>query len=161
MNIPTGDDRNDKECDDNQPGGPQGPVELPLCPFCGKEPIIDGTWAYCDNHSGQVELEIEDWCLRYEPSPSRAELLAEISALKADRDNLRAFAVDIMGDWPEGGNLDGGDIQDIASEHGLLIETTVTESCGEGCTCQHYTSFPTTCFRKTQLLTGSKEAKCS
>lgn len=42
------------------------------------------------------------------------------------------------------GDLDGGWIQDEAVRCGVLVETTVTGPCGEGCQCD---DFPTTCYR--------------
>ncbi len=67
---------------------------------------------------------------------------------------LRRFAQRVMESWPEGG-IDGGDLQDIAVECGLLAPVTVSEWCGEGCRCVEYgVDFPFECFRKTALLLG-------
>ena len=46
-------------------------------------------------------------------------------------------------------DLDGGDIQDKALELGLLVEVTATETCGEGCYCNSWSTFPMKCLRRT------------
>ena len=76
----------------------------------------------------------------------------------AMRDALRAFAKDVMRVWPHG-DLDGGDLQDIAEKHGLLKPETRYEPCGDGCNCAGYCDAEEfkdgiTCYRKTGLLTG-------
>src|SRR3972149_3970982 len=68
------------------------------------------------------------------------------------------FANAVMKDWPEGGNLDGGDIQDLAEKYGLLIPKDVTEPCGEDCMCSEFYSLEefqaglVKCFRKAPFL---------
>lgn len=64
---------------------------------------------------------------------------------------LRTFAQRVMANWPEG-DVDGGDLQSIAVECGLLMPVDVTQPCGEGCNCAGYGDFPLTCFRPTALL---------
>ena len=49
-------------------------------------------------------------------------------------DRLLAFAREILSAWPEGG-IDGGDLQDIAVEHGLLVPETRHAHCAEECPC--------------------------
>ena len=71
---------------------------------------------------------------------------------------LRAFAQDIMSYWPDG-DLDGGDLQEIAEKHGLLKLETRYEPCGESCKCSEYANAfewkdGVTCYRKTNLLIG-------
>jgi hypothetical protein len=63
---------------------------------------------------------------------------------------LRAFAIDVMEPWPHAG-IDGGELQDIAVKHGLLIQETRTESCGENCACEEY-GFPADCHRRIDWL---------
>jgi hypothetical protein len=65
--------------------------------------------------------------------------------------DLEQFARRIMEDWPENGDIDGWQLQDIAVECGLLIPTTVTEPCCDDCQCSD-TGFPTTCYRRCDLL---------
>lgn len=53
-------------------------------------------------------------------------------------DRLIAFAREILSDWPEG-DIDGGDLQDIAVKHGLLVPETRYAPCSdEGCCCAGY-----------------------
>lgn len=82
---------------------------------------------------------------------------------------LRAFANELMDEWP-GGCLDGGDLQEIAVKHELLIPTARYKSCCEqcqnneyheccSCACvEYYTTEEwqegITCYRKTELLKG-------
>lgn len=78
----------------------------------------------------------------------------------AMRDALRAFARDAMRVWPHG-DLDGGDLQDIAEKHGLLRQETRYEPCGDGCNCAEVCDEEdfkrgVTCYLKTELLMGPK-----
>lgn len=66
-------------------------------------------------------------------------------------DSLRAFANAMVEAAFEGGSLDGGDIQDIAVNHGVLRIEVRAESCGEACNCHDF-GFPVECYRKTELL---------
>src|SRR5690242_8335694 len=52
----------------------------------------------------------------------------------SDLERLRAFAQEVMQAWPEGG-IDGGDLQEIAEKHGLLIEKQMVAPCCESCNC--------------------------
>ena len=88
----------------------------------------------------------------------------ELSALldAAEREaKLRAFAVDVMACWPHG-DVDGGDLQEIAEKHGLLRPETRNQPCDEEpnrCHCLEYggrDEFPLTCYRKTELLTETR-----
>ena len=82
------------------------------------------------------------------------------SAYAEEADKLRAFAKAVLGDWPDCGTLDGGDIQTLAENHGLLTPTTPCEPCGESCTCLEYYGADdfargeVLCYRKTRLLLG-------
>ena len=44
-------------------------------------------------------------------------------------------------------DVDGGTLQDIAEECGLLERITVTKPCGENCECAQYGDFPQECLR--------------
>ena len=88
----------------------------------------------------------------------------ELSALldAAEREaKLRAFAVDVMACWPHG-DVDGGDLQEIAEKHGLLRPETRNQPCDEEpnrCHCLEYggrDEFPLVCYRKTELLTETR-----
>jgi hypothetical protein len=51
-------------------------------------------------------------------------------------ESLAKFALDILGEWPDVSLMDGGDLQEIAERHKLLIPQTVFSPCmEEGCTC--------------------------
>jgi len=72
----------------------------------------------------------------------------------SDLEKLRAFAQAVMQSWPTG-DVDGGEVQDLAVKHGLLESFEATGPCCEdGCTCAEF-DFPATCYRKTPLLTGA------
>lgn len=80
----------------------------------------------------------------------------EIERLRAENETLRAFARDIMAAWPMGG-IDGGELQDMAETHGLLVPETRTEPCGDECACAEYHSPEemadgVTCYRRGPLL---------
>lgn len=74
-----------------------------------------------------------------------------------DNLNLMRFAARVMKSWPEG-DVDGGDLQRIANECGLLHPVTVTEPCGEICGCADLVDFPCNCYWPTPLLTACREA---
>jgi len=57
---------------------------------------------------------------------------------KEQIDFLAKFALDILDEWPDIGNFDGGDIQDIAVKHNILIPRIVYVRCGEECNCAEY-----------------------
>lgn len=63
-----------------------------------------------------------------------------------------------LSDWPEGGDIDGFDFQEAASECGLLTPETRIEPCTMGseyCHCSEYhgdMSGGVTCYRKAKFL---------
>lgn len=83
-----------------------------------------------------------------------------IAEAKSERDKLRAFAQDVMEDWPDVGSLDGYDLQMLAVKHGLLAETTHHKPCcDEGCNCASMVDEQdwqegVQCYRSTVLLKG-------
>lgn len=67
---------------------------------------------------------------------------------------LLAFARDILEAWPDGG-VDGGELQELAEKHRLLIPTERAEPCGEYCVCAArygLVEFPLTCYRRADFL---------
>lgn len=87
--------------------------------------------------------------------------LAIVERVCADVTALRAFANDVFGDWPDGGGVDGCELQELAVDHGLLIGRMVDEPCGEECWCASEAGrdeFPLECFRRTSRLTGKPDA---
>jgi hypothetical protein len=89
--------------------------------------------------------------------------LANIEKLESQRDQLLEFARDILSHWPDGGDLDGGDIQGLAVKHGLLIGKTVNApcnaenadinpcSCAEFCDAEDFTA-GVTCYSRAEFL---------
>ncbi len=72
---------------------------------------------------------------------------------------LRAFALDIMRNWPEG-DVCGGDLQAAAIDHGLLAPVEAIEPCGDSCWCEeYYGEFPVTCYRRTPRMTGTEASQ--
>lgn len=81
---------------------------------------------------------------------------AEIERLRAENETLLAFARDIMKAWPEGG-IDGFELQDVATAHGLLVSELRHDYCGEDCDCAEYYTRAgmadgVTCYRRGPLL---------
>jgi Lar family restriction alleviation protein len=69
--------------------------------------------------------------------------------------DLPEFARLVMENWPHG-DVDGGDLQEIAVQCGLLTPQTRTEPCHEGCNCLGYYdpsewSEGITCYRRAYL----------
>ena len=86
-------------------------------------------------------------------------------------DKLRKFAQGIfeISNWPEGdiGDIDGGEMQELAEQCGLLVATTPLEPCAKDhpddpCPCleayypEDFVAGKVTCYRRTALLTGEK-----
>lgn len=91
--------------------------------------------------------------------PDTAEKLRrKMTEAVAERDQLRAFARAVFKDFPES-MPDGFDLQDMGIEHGLLVGSTVTSSCGENCQCASYNgddiAAGITCYRRSALLKGA------
>lgn len=83
-------------------------------------------------------------------------LKKRVEQLETERDQLKAFAIEMINASFEGGSFDGGDIQDIAVRHGLLRIEQREDECGEGCACREY-GFPAQCYRKTPILGAAQE----
>lgn len=84
---------------------------------------------------------------------------AEVVDATDDVNALRAFAQDVMSDWPLSAP-DGFDIQNYAIKHGLLLPQQRFEPCRpEHCQCAEYFAEDEfkggiTCYRKTPRLIG-------
>lgn len=85
-----------------------------------------------------------------------ADLPSRVKTVVADRDRIKAFAVEMVNASFEGGSFEGGDIQDIAVKYGLLQIEQREDECGEACACREY-GFPAECYRKTPLLGAEPE----
>lgn len=70
---------------------------------------------------------------------------------------LAAFGVEMVSASREGGSFDGGDIQDLAVKHGLLVIEPRQTECGEHCACSEY-GFPADCYRNSPLLASPGRA---
>lgn len=81
-------------------------------------------------------------------------------SMRNEYESLKLFAMTILADFPELGNFDGGDIQEMAVACGLLIGKEVAEPCSEGCNCVEYADldpegkflYPMTCYHKAEFL---------
>lgn len=99
---------------------------------------------------------------------AKAKLVHHIASLAAPQpaaapsgDALK-FADHIINGIFEGGDWDGGDVQELAVKHGLLKPQTMQGPCNldGACQCaQNSAEFPSTCYRKTYVsaITATKE----
>lgn len=110
-----------------------------------------GTLSYATDRVYDKALE------RYERRQARAQASEPVSAPADARDGgiaaLRAFANDVIAEHVQ---FDPA-IQELAEQHGLLAQVTVTESCGDNCECAEF-GFPTECYRKTAILMPADSA---
>jgi hypothetical protein len=66
-------------------------------------------------------------------------------------------------DWPEGGDIDGGDFQEWAVDCNILVGEIRTHMCAENCQCSEYYDIAdfekgVTCYRKPQWLIDEQAA---
>lgn len=89
-------------------------------------------------------------CLTYPAAApvAQAERAAVPSGMNDDQINFIDSVIEVAF---EGGDLDGGTIQEWAEKAGLLEARTMTEPCSEGqnCRCADDNDFPLTCYQKT------------
>jgi hypothetical protein len=84
-------------------------------------------------------------------------LAEDIARLTAESAALKLFALDVLKAWPLG-DVDGGDLQEMAVKHGLLVPEKRTAVCSEeGCNCAEYYSAEewaegVTCYRRAEWL---------
>lgn len=82
---------------------------------------------------------------------------------EAEHSQLLAFAREVMECWPIG-DLDGGELQEIAKKHGLLQPEMRYAPCREdGCICAEYLDDDeftngVTCYRKSGWLDESPKS---
>lgn len=87
------------------------------------------------------------------------QLAASCAMLPVTDSRLLAFVDRLIDGAFDGASFDGGDIQELATEHGLLQVQDMPEPCGEGCRCaQDVPFFPAQCFRKTYLALATPVA---
>ena len=102
-----------------------------------------------------------DLYLQIQTEVQRLHADAEL-ALTADAEieSLRAFSRAILECWPDG-DVDGGMLQDLAVQHGLLEPQTKTMPCSkESCRCREYYASDQwvdgiICYRRTALVLGA------
>ncbi|MHC5194859.1 hypothetical protein ACYSUW_13990 [Pseudomonas frederiksbergensis] len=92
---------------------------------------------------------------RDERDSLQLQLAAAVEQL-AHLNNLRGFANSMIDICFEGGNADGGQIQEYGVNHGLLKPEVRSDRCEGACACAEY-GFPTECFRRTPALTGAPD----
>lgn len=112
-----------------------------------------------DDQTRELDLMVAD--LEQESRLMRARmdrLEKENATMVDDLAKLRAFAAELLKDWPDYMGLDGFELQDLAIKHGLLVGSTVTQPCrAEGCQCAEYNTDAemeggVTCYRKSDVL---------
>ena len=82
----------------------------------------------------------------------------------AEVDRLRGFVQALFekSGWPEAGDIDAGDFQELAVAHGLLKPETRTAPCHQDCFCAEYhgdMAAGVTCYRKVEWLKAAPEIK--
>lgn len=102
-------------------------------------------------------IRTHEACKRWACVRWKVKMQRDNDELKAERDALRAFAQAVMESWPNG-DVDGGVLQELAHEHGLLHCSEQTVPCSEECACEYYcvTEEVIDCYRPTPLLTGEE-----
>jgi hypothetical protein len=119
------------------------------------EMITEQGWKcdYCDGDNGEFYTETGNHvgC-------------QDLATFKTRLEKAEAFIREIfeLSDWPEGGDIDGFELQDAAVKHGFLIPETRMEPCGEGCNCNTYYSSDeweggVTCYRISAELMKAKK----
>ena len=102
------------------------------------------------------ELENLRWIQKRRDETEGSSRLVSVNidrllATIANRDKtiaaLAPFAWRILERVWEGGDFDGGDLQELAVSTGILIETEMTEACSSTCACAEVDDFPQTCYR--------------
>jgi hypothetical protein len=109
----------------------------------------------CESHEPAVRIMDN---IRADDAAEALKYAASLIRPKEEFGQLRAFAQEIMQAWPESG-IDGDDLQEIATRHGLLTPKIMHAPCGDNCSCAEMIDpdeweSGATCYRKTPLLTG-------
>ena len=73
----------------------------------------------------------------------------QLLVYKTQIDSLKKFAAGVVALMRDGGDVDGGDLQDLAAATGVLVAEQVSKPCAAtGCQCDELgADFPTTCYR--------------
>ena len=67
--------------------------------------------------------------------------------MTAPDDKIKKLMRELAESCWNGWNLDGGEVQGMLEDAGVLVPIEMTSPCGEECTCAGVTDFPTTCYR--------------
>lgn len=110
----------------------------------------DGDLQWCIDRIRELEAEVAR--LNEQPLAQMvydAERRAEAAKAKvAHYDQLKQFAQWVLRpDCVYYEDLEGGEIQDQAEAHGLVVSTLIAEPCCEQCSCAGFADFPVTCYR--------------
>lgn len=100
------------------------------------------------------DIAMSDDISRYRFYTRAQGILSERDQLRAEVESLRQFADEVISWALAVGWFDGGGIQEMAVQHGLLRSEGRFEACGDECSCSEF-SFPCECFSKTDLLLGA------
>ena len=78
--------------------------------------------------------------------------------------SLARFALDVLAEWPDMGSLDGGDLQEIAVKHNILIPHIVHGPCCDECFCGEFYDAEewlegVTCYRYADWLTRAAQLR--
>lgn len=85
---------------------------------------------------------------------------ADASKLRDLTATLANFALELIDGASEGNSFDGGEIQSMAEECGLLTKEARTEPCGKDCGCEEF-GFPAECYVVTPELTALRKQGAS
>ena len=83
--------------------------------------------------------------------------LQEWARVVAENKKLRDYAIWVLSHHPDG-DIDGGELQDMSYEIGMLEKFEVTEPCEGNCNCVDY-GFPCECYRIATWLKDATDAK--
>ncbi len=83
---------------------------------------------------------------------------------KEQSELLAKFVLEVLDDFPDIGSLDGGDLQEIAEKHKILIPHIVHGPCGENCYCEQFygegeMQSGVTCYRLPDWLVRAAEQR--
>ncbi len=86
-------------------------------------------------------------------------LIARLDAAEAENERLRKFAGKVLNkSCEESIDVSCGDIEDWATQCGLLEQVTMTADCGDDCKCAEWTDFPLECLFPTALGSAAIDA---
>lgn len=126
------------------------PVAQPL----SRNDVIEECARTCNerasHHASAIREEEADEC---------ADAIRALKQQAPESASALKFANHIINGVFEGGDWDGGELQSLAVQYGLLKPVEMKEPCAEeGCQCvANGADFPAICYRKTYLAAMGKE----